>query len=71
MPMQRRFKVPLWVEVIYNLLCWVDYQVVSPASRALMDWRGSLLDHYCRCEKCQERQAAAEAEAERRSMGAS
>jgi hypothetical protein len=53
--MVRRFKIPLWVHIVYNALEWVDYRVVSPASRYLMDWRIRLLDHYCTCEKCQGR----------------
>jgi hypothetical protein len=53
--MERRFKVPLWVELVYHILGFLDYKVVSPVSSSLMCWRNGLLDRYCRCEQCLER----------------
>ena len=52
----RKFKVPLWVNLLYSLMDWVDYRILSRASSVLMNWRIRLLDHYCWCEKCQERE---------------
>jgi hypothetical protein len=53
--MKGRFYVPPWVNLVYRLLEWLDYKILSPISSRLVWWRNGLLEHYCRCEKCLER----------------
>jgi len=52
---ERMFKCPLWVEIVYRALEWVDYKILSRASSRTVWWRNDLLDKYCRCSQCQER----------------
>jgi hypothetical protein len=52
------------VNFVYAVLEWVDYYLVSPVSRRLMDWRAELLDRHCRCEKCQRRELERQREQE-------
>lgn len=48
--------LPLWVRLVYVLLEVLDYKVLSPLSSRLMWGRNNLLDKYCRCKKCLERE---------------
>jgi hypothetical protein len=52
---KKRWPVPLWVEVVYRFMEWLDYKVLSPMSSRLVWRRNALLDKYCTCERCQER----------------
>ncbi len=47
--------VPLWVELIHLVMEGIDYKVLSPISSWLIYRRIALIDHYCQCEKCLER----------------
>jgi hypothetical protein len=43
---------PLWVSVVYRMMEWFDYSVISPVSSWLTYTRIQLLDRHCQCEKC-------------------
>ncbi len=55
---------PRWVNLLYALLEFLDYRIVSRISSHLMWWRNNLLDKYCHCPKCLERQRERERQAQ-------
>lgn len=42
---------PRWVNVVYVILEWIDYNIMDRISWKLA-YRYELLDRFCQCEKC-------------------
>lgn len=55
MSMMKYTYAPLWVNIVYATLKWVDYKIIGRLSSNLVWWRCDLLDKYCQCPKCLER----------------
>jgi hypothetical protein len=52
--MKRNYYMPLWADIVYKTLEFVDHKIVERLSSWLM-WRFAFMDRHCRCEKCIER----------------
>lgn len=46
--------VPTWVNLIYFILQFIDYKVLSKLSMMTL-WRNDLYDNHCTCPQCLKR----------------
>lgn len=52
---KRWIAAPLWVNVVYSLLEWIERPLEKGTD--LTRYRYRLLDKHCQCESCQRRKA--------------
>lgn len=47
---------PMWVNVVYKLLSWIERHVCSRLD-GLVSKRFTLMDRYCQCDNCLDKRA--------------